>query len=90
MSEWYAKDTSRKVKAVFHNKGNSGKPLCTTPIYGFFKDPEDKNKRIIDPEAAAIVRRIFQMTIEGIGPFQIAHIFCDEKIERPSYYYSRG
>jgi DNA invertase Pin-like site-specific DNA recombinase len=89
LAEWYAKDCSRKVKAVFHSKGNSGKPLCTTPIYGFFKDPEDKSKRIIDPEAAAIVRRIFQMTIEGIGPFQIAHIFCDEKIERPSYYYVR-
>jgi len=89
LAEWYAKDTSRKVKAVFHSKGNSGKPLCTTPIYGFFKDSEDKNKRIIDPEAAAVVRRMFQMTIEGIGPFQIAHIFCDEKIERPSYYYVR-
>ena len=89
LAEWYAKDCSRKVKAVFQNKGNSGKPLCTTPIYGFLKDPNDKNKRIIDPEAAEVVRRIFHMTIEGIGPFQIAHIFCNEKIERPSYYYVR-
>jgi len=89
LAEWYAKDCSRKVKAVFHSKGNSGKPLCTTPIYGYIKDPNDKNKRIIEPEAAAIVRRMFQMTIEGIGPFQIARQFCYEGIERPSYYYVR-
>ena len=63
MAEWYARDCSRKVKAVFASKGKSGKPLCSTPIYGFIKDPEDKTKRIIDDEAAAIVRRIFQMTI---------------------------
>jgi DNA invertase Pin-like site-specific DNA recombinase len=89
LAEWYAKDCSRKVKAVFHSKGNGGKPLCTVPLYGFFKDPEDKHKRLIEPEAAAVVRRIFQMTIGGIGPFQIAHILCDEKVERPSYYFVR-
>jgi DNA invertase Pin-like site-specific DNA recombinase len=89
LAEWYAKDCSRKVKAVFKSKGNSGKPLCTVPLYGFVKDPEDKHKRIIEHEAAAIVRRIFQMTIDGIGPFQIAHILCDEKVERPSYYFVR-
>ncbi|MDR3271595.1 MAG: DUF4368 domain-containing protein [Peptococcaceae bacterium] len=90
LAEWYAKDCSRKVKAVFQSKGNSGKPLCTQPLYGFVIDPEDKTKRIIDPETAPVVRRIFQMTIEGLGPFQIAHIFCDEKIERPSYYFVRA
>ena len=89
LAEWYAKDCSRKVKAVFQSKGNSGKPLCSMPLYGFLKDPEDKYKRIIDPEAAAIVRRIFQMTIDGIGPFQIARILCNEKVERPSYYFVR-
>jgi DNA invertase Pin-like site-specific DNA recombinase len=90
LAEWYAKDCSRKVKAVFQSKGNSGKPLCTQPIYGLLRDPDDKDKRILDPETAPIVRRIFQMTIEGIGPFQVAHIFCDEKIERPSYYFVRA
>ena len=89
LAEWYAKDCSRKVKAVFHSKGNSGKPLNMQPVYGFIRDPEDKNKRLIDPEAAAIVRRIFQMTIDGIGPFQIARKLCDEKVERPSYYFVR-
>ena len=90
LAEWYAKDCSRKVKAVFASKGNAGKPLCTQPLYGFVIDPADKTKRIPDPETAPIVRRIFQMTIEGIGPFQIAHIFCDEKIDRPSYYFVRA
>lgn len=89
LAEWYAKDCSRKVKAVFHSKGNSGKPLNMQPVYGFIRDPEDKNKRLIDPEAAAVVRRIFQMTLDGIGPFQIARIFCEEQIERPSYYFVR-
>lgn len=89
LAEWYAKDCSRKVKAVFNSKGNNGKPLCTTPIYGYLKDPLDKNKRIIEPEAAAVVRRMFQMTIDGMGPFQIARQFCTESIERPSYYYVR-
>jgi hypothetical protein len=59
------------------------------PIYGYVKDPADKTKRIIEPEAAAIVRRMFQMTIDGMGPFQIARQFCYEGIERPSYYYVR-
>jgi DNA invertase Pin-like site-specific DNA recombinase len=90
LAEWYAKDCSRKVKAVFASKGNSGKPLCTQPLYGFVIDPGDKTKRIHDPETAPIVRRIFQMTIEGIGPFQIAHTFCDEKIDRPSHYFVRA
>ncbi|MDR1764897.1 MAG: recombinase family protein [Lachnospiraceae bacterium] len=90
LAEFYAKDCSRKVKAVFAAKGNSGQPLTTQPLYGFLVDPNDKTKRIHDLETAPIVKRIFQMTIEGIGPFQIAHIFCDEKIERPSYYFVRA
>ncbi len=89
LAEWYAKDCSRKIKAVFQSKGNSGKPLCSQPLYGLVKDPQDKHKRIIDPEAAAVVRRIFQMTLEGAGPFQIARILCNEKVERPSYYFVR-
>jgi DNA invertase Pin-like site-specific DNA recombinase len=89
LAEWYAKDCSRKVTAVFQSKGKGGQPLCTMPIYGYVKDPADKTKRIIEPEAAAIVRRMFQMTIDGMGPFQIARQFCYEGIERPSYYYVR-
>jgi len=86
MSEWYARDTSRKIKSSLNSKGRNGKPLTSSPPYGYIKDPNDKYRWIIDDEAAAIVRRIFQMTIDGIGPWLIAQTLCNEKIERPSYY----
>lgn len=71
-NEFYAKDTSRKIRAVFKSKGQSGKPLSTNPPYGYLKDPEDKNHWVVDEEAAEIVRRVFQLCIEGYGPTQIA------------------
>jgi DNA invertase Pin-like site-specific DNA recombinase len=86
MAEWYARDTSRKIKAVLHNKGNNGKHMTNAAVYGYLKHPDDKNQWIIDEEAASIVRRIFQMTIDGKGPFQIARILTDEKVTRPSHY----
>ena len=89
VSEMYARDTSRKVKSVLSAKGRDGKPLGSVPIYGFMKDPEDKNNRLIDPEAAEVVKRIFRMTLDGKGPYQIAKILMDEKVERPSYYLVR-
>jgi hypothetical protein len=85
-SEWYARDTSRKIKAVLHAKGNSGKHMTNAAIYGYRKSAEDKNAWIIDEESAAIVRRIFQMTIDGKGPYQIARTLTDEKILRPTAY----
>ncbi|MDD4509748.1 MAG: recombinase family protein [Oscillospiraceae bacterium] len=91
MSEWYLRDASRKVKASHRARGMSGKRLTFKAIYGYMPDPADKDKWIIDPEAAPIVRRIFALTIEGKGPTQIARILHDEKIERPSYYqYKKG
>ncbi|MDR0651794.1 MAG: DUF4368 domain-containing protein, partial [Synergistaceae bacterium] len=86
MSEWYARDTSRKIKAVLHNKGNSGKHMTNAALYGYRKHPDDKNQWIIDEEAASVVRRIYRMTIDGKGPFQIARILTDEKVTRPSHY----
>ncbi len=56
------------------------------PQYGYIKDPEDNNHWIIDEEAAAVVRQIFMLTIEGKGPYEIARILCEEKVEKPSYY----
>lgn len=67
-NEFYAKDTSRKIRAVFKSKGQSGKPLCTNPPYGYIKDPEDKNHWIIDEEAANVVREIFHLCVSGYGP----------------------
>lgn len=73
-NEFYAKDTSRKIKAVFNTKGTSGKPLCTNPPYGYLKDPEDKNYWIVHEEATEVVREIFRLCIAGYGPSQIASI----------------
>jgi DNA invertase Pin-like site-specific DNA recombinase len=89
MSEWYAKDCSRKVKTVLHAKGNSGKHLTSKTIYGYKRSPDDKDLWLVDDEAAVVVKRIFQMTIEGMGSYQIARQLMDEKIEKPSYYYAR-
>ena len=86
MSEWYARDCSRKVKTVLQTKGNSGTPLANAPIYGYKRSPEDKNHWIIDEEAAAVVRRIYQMFIDGIAPHKIASTLAQEKVEKPSYY----
>jgi DNA invertase Pin-like site-specific DNA recombinase len=91
MSEWYLRDASRKVKASHKARGMSGKRLTFIPIYGYKLDPNNKEKWIIDEEAAAIVRRIFALTIEGKGSVVIARILANEKIERPSYYlHKRG
>ena len=91
MNEWYLRDQSRKVSAAYKIKGNSGKHTSTHAIYGYKKDPEDKDHWIIDEEAASVVRRIFQMSIEGHGGYEIAQILTREKVESPSYYLaSRG
>ena len=91
MNEWYLRDQSRKVSAAYKIKGNSGKHTSTHAIYGYKKDPEDKDRWIIDEEAAAVVRRIFQLSIEGHGGYEIAQILTREKVESPSYYLaSRG
>ena len=91
IAEMYARDTSKKIKSVIQAKGKSGKPLSTHAPYGFIKDSNDKNKWLVDEPAAAIVRRIFQMTIDGVGPYEIARRLHDDKVERPSYYLgSRG
>jgi DNA invertase Pin-like site-specific DNA recombinase len=89
MSEWYARDASRKIKTVLHAKGNSGWHLTNSAVYGYRKSPDDKNLWVIDEEAASVVRRIYQMTIEGKGPFQIARILAKERVARPSAYMAR-
>ncbi len=86
MSEWYIRDCSRKVTAVLRARGMSGKHTTNHAVYGYQKDPNDPSHWVIDEEAAEVVRRIFHLTIEGNGPYQIAHILADEKVERPSYY----
>jgi len=72
INEWYAKDTSKKIRAMMKNKGESGEYLSTNPPYGYTKDPENKKKWIVDEDAAQIVRRIFALCLEGYEPTQIA------------------
>jgi DNA invertase Pin-like site-specific DNA recombinase len=89
IAEWYARDTSKKVKAVLHSKGSSGKPLTNQAIYGYYKSPDDKNMWIVDDEAAKVIKRIFQMTVDGMGPTQIARQLSMEHIESPASYLNR-
>ncbi len=79
MSEWYIRDCSRKVTAVLRARGMSGKHTTNHAVYGYQKDPNDPSHWVIDEEAAEIVRRIFQLTIEGNGPYKIAHMLSDEQ-----------
>ena len=83
-NEFYAKDTSRKIRAVFKAKGNAGKPLCTNPPYGYIKDPEDKNHWIIDETAAEVVKEIFHLCVQGYGVSKIANIITAKHIMNPT------
>lgn len=85
-NEWYARDTSKKIRAVFKAKGNSGKHLTNNPPFGYKKDPNDKEKWIIDEEAAQTVRRIFEMFAKGVRMPEIARKLTQEKVETPTLY----
>lgn len=89
MNEWYLRDCSRKQMAAYQARGKAGKPTTNEAIYGYIKDPEDKHHWLIDEEAAAVVRRIFTLSMEGNGPWKIAEILRDDKVERPSCYLAR-
>ena len=86
MNEWFARDTSKKVRAIKRAQGMAGKHTTVHPLYGYKKDPDDPEKWVIDDEAAEIVRRIFRMTINGKGPYEIATILEREHILCPSAY----
>lgn len=84
MNEFYAKDTSKKIRAVFKAKGQAGKPLCTNPPYGYLKDPEDNMHWIVDEEAAKVVQTIFDLCMKGYGPSQIAQELHERQIPVPT------
>ena len=83
-NEWYAKDTSKKIRAVVKAKGEAGEYLCTFPPYGYLKDPDNKKRWIVDAEAAAVVKDIFGLCVAGNGPTQIARILQERKIPTPT------
>lgn len=89
MNEWYLRDCSRKQIAAFKLRGNAGKPTTCDAIYGYRKDPEDKHHWLIDEDAAAVVKRIFQLSIKGYGIFQIAKILREDKIPTPAVHFVR-
>ena len=79
-NEFYARDTSRKIRAVNKAKGERGEHLTTNPPFGYLKDPENPKQWIIDEEAAKVVRHIFDLCMEGRGPMQIAKQLTEEKV----------
>ena len=88
MNEFYARDTSRKIRSVFKSKGMSGKHLTGTVIYGYLWD-EKREHWLVDEEAAEVVRRIFSLTMEGYGPYQISRLLSEAKVEIPAVHLAR-
>ena len=88
-NDFYARDTSKKIRAVMRAKGNAGEHLCSNPPYGYVKDPADKKKWIVDEEAAEIVKRIFDLCVAGKGPMQIAKALAADKVLTVKAYYAK-
>ena len=88
-NDFYVRDTSKKIRAVMRSKGNAGEHLCSNPPYGYRKDPDDKKKWIVDEEAAAVVKRIFDLCIAGKGPMQIAKVLTADKVLTVKAYYAK-
>ncbi|MDD4494660.1 MAG: recombinase family protein [Eubacteriales bacterium] len=90
-NEWHAKNTSQKVRSVKHAKGNAGIPMTSSAPYGYRKDLADKRKWLVDETAAAVVRKIFALCMNGKGPTEIARILTAEKIPTPrEHFESQG
>ena len=86
LNEMYLRDQSKKMRTFFRQRGNSGKPTNTLCVYGYRKDPADKNHWLIDEEAAVVVRKIYRLAIDCHGPYEIARILESEKVDCPAYY----
>ena len=89
-NEWYARDISKKRRISNKIKGNAGEPMGQPP-YGYIKDPDNPKRWIVDEEAARVVRRIYRMTLEGVGTEQIAAKLEEDGILTPrAYWHSKG
>ena len=89
INEWYAKDTSKKIRAVMKSKGEAGEHLCINPPYGYMKDPDNKKRWVVDEEAAEIVKRIFALCLDGYGPSQIARILKEDSVITPTIHFQQ-
>ena len=86
MNEWYARDASRKINAVFANRTESGLRCSGAIPYGYYRKPDDKQTLYVDEESAKVVRRIFDMVVKGYSYAEIAKIFSEEKVLCPTEY----
>ncbi|MCD8294475.1 MAG: recombinase family protein, partial [Clostridia bacterium] len=86
MNDWFARDTSNKIKAIFHARMLEGKRCSGAVPYGYRRDPEDKNHLLVDEDAAQVVRRVFQMAAEGHGTKEIADALSADGVMIPSAY----
>jgi DNA invertase Pin-like site-specific DNA recombinase len=86
-NEYYVADCSKKLRAAYDLKAKSGKHHCTIP-YGYKADKDDKYKWVINEEQAAVVRRIFEMCLNGMGPMEISNLLTEERVPKPSSYRS--
>ena len=89
INEFYLHQYSKKIKAAFRARGLAGKHTASCPPYGYLKSQKDKNQWLVDDEAAAVVRRIFQLTMEGNGPYRISKILEAERVEIPGYHLAK-
>ncbi|MBQ7373722.1 MAG: recombinase family protein [Clostridia bacterium] len=89
LNEMYAKDCSKKVRAVVRAKGNAGKHISYLPPLGYMKDPEDKEKWIVEHIGASIVKEIFALCLKGYGPTQIARILTERGIDTPVVHFHK-
>lgn len=89
MNEWYAKDTSNKIKAVFKSRMQQGLRCSGAVPYGYYRKPDDKQTLYVDEEAASVVRRIFKLAAEGVGTSKIADILTKDKVLLPAAYSDR-
>ena len=88
-NEWYAAQTSKKIRAVWQSKADNGKRISSTVPYGYVRDAEDKEKWLIDEPAAIVVRKIFDLCANGFGPLQIAKRLRAEEVLIPTAYYAQ-
>ena len=88
-NDFYARNTSKKIRAVTRAKGNAGEHLCTNPPYGYMKDPTDKKKWVVDEEAAEIVKRIYALCIAGKGTMQIVKLLTAERVLTVKAHYAQ-